>query len=366
MRIKKWIRNIVGEEKWLDLIWWKRYFFSLFRTSPLDKKLKKKPKILLLGVADYANLGDQAIGYAQRRFLDKLVSGRCNVPIIEVGSSVPIRFVYQIISRDDIIVFTGGGNLGNKYTLLHDIFLPVIKKFPKNEKIFFPQSYTFTDGKNNLNYIKKVFSKSGDKLTIVARETKSLGLFQDIFPQNNILLTPDIVLSLDERRKNNSRDGILMMMRDESEKILNPNVQNQLKDYLKNIGYNVTLQQDYSEYATQVNIRYGELTKQWDKIRSSKLVITDRLHGMIFSQITGTPCLVFDNYNSKIKLTYKNWLAKSENIVFVDPRLNPDVDWLVEKAQQLIDSHDSHTNLANEYMPLVNKLQFLVTKLTGR
>lgn len=36
-----------------------------------------------------------------------------------------------------------------------------------------------------------------------------------------------------------------------------------------------------------------------DRIGSSKLVITDRLHAMIFSIITKTPCLVFETAMAK-------------------------------------------------------------------
>ena len=37
------------------------------------------------------------------------------------------------------------------------------------------------------------------------------------------------------------------------------------------------------------------------KYRKCQLVITDRLHGMIFAAITSTPCIALGNYNHKIK-----------------------------------------------------------------
>lgn len=43
-----------------------------------------------------------------------------------------------------------------------------------------------------------------------------------------------------------------------------------------------------------------ELNVIWEKFANSKLVITDRLHGMIFSVITETPCIVFDNIDGKV------------------------------------------------------------------
>ena len=43
-------------------------------------------------------------------------------------------------------------------------------------------------------------------------------------------------------------------------------------------------------------------------------MITDRLHGMIFAAITGTPCVVLQNNNHKIKATYESWLRPLKHI----------------------------------------------------
>ena len=51
-----------------------------------------------------------------------------------------------------------------------------------------------------------------------------------------------------------------------------------------------------------------EIKEKMDDMRKSSLVITDRLHGMIFAVITGTPCIVFSNYNHKVKGTYE-WIS---------------------------------------------------------
>ncbi|MGH2097437.1 polysaccharide pyruvyl transferase family protein [Aerococcus urinaeequi] len=53
------------------------------------------------------------------------------------------------------------------------------------------------------------------------------------------------------------------------------------------------------------------------EISKHELVITDRLHGMIFAYLTDTPCLVFDNNNHKISQTYDTWLKNNTNIILV-------------------------------------------------
>ena len=44
-----------------------------------------------------------------------------------------------------------------------------------------------------------------------------------------------------------------------------------------------------------------------------KLVVTDRLHGMIFSFITETPCIAMRNYNHKVESFYE-WFDNVEYI----------------------------------------------------
>lgn len=46
-------------------------------------------------------------------------------------------------------------------------------------------------------------------------------------------------------------------------------------------------------------------------------MITDRLHGMIFSLITSTPVIVFDNSTHKIKNLIETWLTGNASVYFV-------------------------------------------------
>ena len=60
-----------------------------------------------------------------------------------------------------------------------------------------------------------------------------------------------------------------------------------------------------------------EVALQLKKIAKSEIVITDRLHGMIFSVITQTSCIVFRNYNHKLSSSYQ-WFKNLNYIKFLD------------------------------------------------
>ena len=70
-------------------------------------------------------------------------------------------------------------------------------------------------------------------------------------------------------------------------------------------------------YAIRIADRDKELEKQYNAFRSAELVVTDRLHGMVFSAITGTPCIVIDSKSPKVKGCYE-WLKQLDYIRFCD------------------------------------------------
>jgi len=81
-----------------------------------------------------------------------------------------------------------------------------------------------------------------------------------------------------------------------------------------------------------INDRLEELNKIWDNFRKAELVITDRLHGMIFCYITNTPCIAFLNNNHKIEATYQ-WILCNENISIMHSFTEKDIASLVAKKE---------------------------------
>jgi pyruvyl transferase EpsI len=98
--------------------------------------------------------------------------------------------------------------------------------------------------------------------------------------------------------------------------------------------------------------RISELNKIWKAFSASELVVTDRLHGMVFSYITNTPCIVFPNNNHKIKGTYE-WIKEESTL-----HLTEDCDEeTVNKIFGISESSKNGTiSLKEKFQPLIDIL----------
>ncbi len=96
------------------------------------------------------------------------------------------------------------------------------------------------------------------------------------------------------------------------------------------------------------------LENKYNQFRQAEIAITDRLHGMVLAAITGTPCIVFSNYNQKVKGTYE-WLKDLEYIRFVkniDEAKKAHAELENIKNFEIFDNH----KLRDLYHPLVQAI----------
>lgn len=290
-RIKNKIKTIVKAEK-----------------IPLNN-IKKKIYIFL--AADYGNFGDIAITYAQRKYLTTIFP---DYEIVEIPVSKfynYYRFLKRKIVNQDIITIVGGGNLGNLYEYLEEIRRETIKTFKNNLIISFPQTMVFTKdalGIKSLKMSKKIYSKH-KSLILFAREEQTYTDMKKAFEKNEVYLVPDIVLSLKNEIVTNksASNEIGLCFRQDEERLLGTKTEEEIKEQLQDYDIkNISTQVDNDKIIFEE--KYNQLFDFLNKISNVKIFITDRLHGMIFSYITQTPCIAFDNNNHKISGTYEKWL----------------------------------------------------------
>lgn len=303
-----------------------RLIRKIIRTFLLDpfsqymyaRRLKKEVSLkrqgtrlaFIIATPEHGNLGDQAIVICERNILEE--NGFRN-RIVEITNSEYYKYSKQIskyINHNDLIVIDGGGNLGTLWPWEDDKITNIIDEYADNSILIFPQTCFYSNdelGKTRLVRNVRVYQKAKD-LTITLRDKASFDFCKANFPSNvSLYLVPDIVLSMslfvqDEKRK--QRNGVLLCFRNDRERVVTPSMVTSLSQLLS--GLDLPL----SETSTLVDGYVGSINRELllkEKLKefeSKELVITDRLHAMIFAYITNTPCIAFDNLSNKISGVY--------------------------------------------------------------
>jgi pyruvyl transferase EpsI len=165
--------------------------------------------------------------------------------------------------------------------------------------------------------LEKSVSCYDKKTTIlVARESTSYDIMRKWFTNSEVLLTPDIVFSLYISREQKIRDSIGICLREDYEAALSQRDREQIIKVCeeKDRVFKINTCADHRISRTERKKYVWELI---DEIASRKLLVTDRLHGLILATITDTPCLVFCNNNHKILATM-NWLKSCSHVKMID------------------------------------------------
>ena len=296
-----------------------RFFIHLiFKKKEIKFSAQKRVYLLLTPI--HGNLGDQAIRYTENKFLIDNFKG---YEIVEISLKDTPDYLLSIkanISSDDIIFLHGGGNLGDLYYIEEYYRTKVVETLLNNTIISFPQSLAYKKpiDLKIVNQSKRVYKKNSNfKMSI--RESNSAMLFEQLFEMDYIFC-PDIVLYNDVEYSTDKKEEVLILFRNDAETLYDSSYKDKLILWINQEGYE-TIQSD-----THIGInisncdinRYTELFLKIDEIKQSKLVITDRLHGMILSYLSGVPCLVLDNTTKKISYCYKDWFKECDTVEILE------------------------------------------------
>ncbi len=263
-----------------------------------------KQNVFIIGTPNHGNMGDQAIWYATQKLLKNYFPSANVVDVDMSDFETDIEGIAHLIQKQDILILQGGGNFGNYYMDDEMIRRSVISQFRNNRIIMFPQTVYFSEdaeGKEELERSVCIYNKNKN-LVLIAHDEESFKILKENFI-NEIYMLPDVVLSLNAVDVKKKRKGALIYLRSDKESVMNQqdveNVESFLKERFSEIKYTDTQMDDYCK-----ENREQLLKQKIEEFQSAELVITDRLHGMIFSVITGTPCIAFDNFNAKVKNVY--------------------------------------------------------------
>lgn len=314
----------------------------------------------LLNHPSHGNLGDHLIWIAQLHALEQQLG-------IPVGyAATPDRYCPRALQRgigDQLIVLSGGGQLGDAWPHLEAFMERVVSSHRRNPLVIFPQSIHFRDP-DRLQRAAAVLRSHPD-LTLLLRDRKSFDLAQRHFSGVRLLLTPDMAFSLpldalgldaapllmpgkpwlalgrrDRERLSSGWQGALDSFSPWVERSDwlplergwiwgNPRlrfsrsaatgvreiVQRRLLHPRLALGRHQWLRRLPAEWQRRAQrssldrLSLGMVHLAVQQLAGRQLVITDRLHAVILASLLGIPALALDNSTGKVNNFLRSWGA---------------------------------------------------------
>lgn len=311
-------------------------------TFPINSNRKN---IFFLNIPTYGNLGDQAIIQSTLAYF-KLFFPEYDIHTVYLENLYKnIEFIKSICTPDDIVFLHGGGNVGNLYCMEEEARRLVIKKIKNCKIISMPQSVYFTKDFQGERELKKSISiyNSNNNFIFFARDKYSYSFMKNNF-KCKALLVPDIVFFLAKSihtEDSVERSNITVCLRSDKESNLKMSIRNQLLAELQSEFKNSLFLYDTVVSRSVYNsTRKFEICSILNEFSRSKLIITDRLHGMIFSAITGTPCIVIKSLDTKILGAY-DWIKHLKYIKLLNEESTTSI---VKASKDLLENSNNFNN----------------------
>ena len=299
---------------------------------------------LLVNIPIHGNLGDQAIAIAEHKVLNSIEK---SYPLIECSGKVLEKYTDMIhrMYHNNTIFIHGGGYIGSLWEREEKIFEYMFIAFSGSKLVVFPQTMTFSDdeeGKKLQEKLIKLMDNHGNT-TLCLREKVSYDMARNMFHNVNLLLVPDIVTYLRYDDIIEKREKVLLCLRNDKEKNISSVEKDEIDKVIKNCICDEIIQKvdTVLQRDLRAKNREKELIKKLREFASAKLIITDRLHGMVFSAIVGTPCIVLSNCNHKIYGVYE-WIKENDYIIFINEisQLEEQINYLLDKKNCTYDNEE--------------------------
>ncbi|MBU1264820.1 MAG: polysaccharide pyruvyl transferase family protein [Gammaproteobacteria bacterium] len=301
----------------------------------LDPLISPGACCALIDFPHHGNVGDSAIWLGEMAYLK---SRNCKVVYTCDAGNYNAEAMRSAIG-DGSILITGGGNFGDLYPIHQNLRERVIREFPDNRIIQFPQSIYFADD-GNLARSQAILSKHKE-FHFVVRDTVSLRLAQKHY-DNPTYLCPDMAMMLDLRSLRSQRKAadVVVLSRVDEEKAahLTAGTGTQLNsvvmDWLdepepkhqwlydwshRRLGWGSSkippfILNGLALMAANAMARQ-RLARGLGILGQGNVVVTDRLHAIILSWLGGTPVFFVDNNYNKLSNFINTWLKDNPGLV---------------------------------------------------
>lgn len=326
-----------------------------FRELILKIEHEEKDYDVLLGTAIHTNLGDHLITLAEIQMMNEFNPQRKVYEIPSEMYQFYKRRLKKAIKLSTRIFINGGGWMGDLWPNEERLLQDMVYCFHKNKIVIFPQTIFYDLYKKHFGKLlksgNKVFAQCTD-IKLFVRDSKSYE-----FALKNldvaVELVPDIALYYNYNKQQTKEKVVGLCMRDDREKSRDDKEINKIVDFLKEKGYEIYTVSTMNQRRVSVNQRKKVCDEKLNDFSKCSIVITDRLHGMIFSYLAGTACIVFDNKTQKISGVYRQWLTSCEFIFPAFDNLNmKKLNYFMDKNffinREKIDLHDAMLPIISE------------------
>lgn len=305
----------------LSGIYWELYQYVIWKRNraakPKIERMAKEASVILdnmnvsashvffLGVPIHNNMGDQAQKYCIERWIEQNYKGKeiVELPTWPFYDKVfRKKFKTQVKAGDIIVIQSGYCTTSWHYD--HYMHRFVVKTFKDTPILIMPQTVNYQRKRDGFK-TGRIYRKN-QHLLFLARDKKSFEYAQRYFHGTEIQLYPDIVTSLIGDfgfPVSKERDGVLICVRNDGEKLYGNDVINDLAQRFREIGIACDINDTNSDLPLdELQEKFAdELRKTLSFFACHNVVITDRYHGTIFSMISNTPVIVLATNDHKVK-----------------------------------------------------------------
>ena len=284
----------------------------------------------LLEIPDYPNVGDILIYNGERNFLRRLPR-KCK------EQSTMISFAMRLprIPETDLLIFRGGGYFGDLWPAGPNFQKMVLKHYPVNPMVIFPQSVFFSS-QENLRRAVELYG-AHKNLSICLRDRQSYDFIRNYF-SNPAYLIPDMAFyaKSDSRRYGSQSGRTCIVKRCDQEYIPTPDLERlcnisgvTIADWPSMTGES-RLERIMSSLRRRPK-RGGKFYDAFTRriycplllgqgkrfIAKFDKIVTTRLHAGILGMLLGKEVVFIDNSYGKIRSLYDTWLKDCDSVEMV-------------------------------------------------
>lgn len=330
----------------------------LFCAKHIRISIKYKGKIIyILLTPTHSNIGDAAIAYGEYQFLQTYFP---DYYVTEIGDEYFrwagngwLKLICRMI-KGNILLLHGGGFLGTLWYETGEVPLrKILHSLKKAPITLLPQTVYYENtewGQSEFEKSKEIYNACED-LVLCMREQFSYDIAKAAY--KNVVLIPDMVLYLTPDKvkinKNGKPNGVLLSLRQDLEKTLSSDMEGEIEKILRKSFQDISRADMIHSENISADMRKDVVIKQLEKFAAAQLVITDRLHGMVFAAISGTPCIVINSKSHKVLGTYK-WLGKLPYIEVI--KEISEIEGAMKKVMATVDRNYDNSHLLSYYEEL--------------